>query len=70
MVMPPSIFALYLPYVCTFYIASATDLLILVSSLSVVFYFFFLRAEFERNKEECIWTTVSQIQDTFDFRRF
>ncbi len=70
LVLPPTIWSLVLPRGCYFYIGSITDLLQLLHLISVVFFFVFLRAEFQRNMEECIWTTVSQIQDTFDFRRF
>jgi len=49
---------------------SYIDLLSLANFLSLVLFFLFLRSEYLRNMEECIWTTVSQIQDTFDFRRF
>jgi len=55
---------------CPFYIGSWVDFLQWVKIISLLFYFFFIRSEYRRNMEECIWTTVSQIQDTFDFRRF
>jgi len=49
---------------------SYIDILTIVNFLALIFFFLFLRSEYLRNMEECIWTTVSQIQDTFDFRRF
>jgi len=55
---------------CVFVVASWVDFVHLLYIVSLVFFFLFLRSEYLRNMEECIWTTVSQIQDTFDFRRF
>jgi len=49
---------------------SYIDVLTIINFTSLVLFFLFLRSEYLRNMEECIWTTVSQIQDTFDFRRF
>jgi len=49
---------------------SYIDILTIVNFLALILFFLFLRSEYLRNMEECIWTTVSQIQDTFDFRRF
>ena len=49
---------------------SAVDLMHFSYFVSLIFFFLFLRSEYHRNMEECIWTTVSQIQDTFDFRKF
>jgi len=49
---------------------SYIDILTIVNYLALILFFLFLRSEYLRNMEECIWTTVSQIQDTFDFRRF
>lgn len=58
------------PSNCPFYFGSWVDFLQWVKIISLGFYFFFVRSEYKRNMEECIWTTVSQIQDTFDVRRF
>eukprot|EP00026_Physarum_polycephalum_P011500 Phypoly_transcript_11730.p1 GENE.Phypoly_transcript_11730~~Phypoly_transcript_11730.p1 ORF type:complete len:339 (+),score=38.53 Phypoly_transcript_11730:81-1019(+) len=49
---------------------SVIDILIMFNFIALILFFLFLRTEYLRNMEECIWTTVSQIQDTFDFRRF
>eukprot|EP01111_Echinosteliopsis_oligospora_P009965 TRINITY_DN3016_c0_g1_i1.p1 TRINITY_DN3016_c0_g1~~TRINITY_DN3016_c0_g1_i1.p1 ORF type:complete len:287 (+),score=27.19 TRINITY_DN3016_c0_g1_i1:235-1095(+) len=49
---------------------SWVDIVSIFNVVSLILFFWFLRAEYLRNMEECIWTTVSQIQDTFDFRRF
>jgi uncharacterized membrane protein YgcG len=55
---------------CAFYVGSWLDFVNLLDLVTMVLFFFFCRAEFMRNMEECIWTTVSSIQDSFDFRRF
>jgi len=68
--IPLNIWSSILPDVCIFGIASAVDLVHLCYLCSLILFFLFLRSEYLRNMEECIWTTVSQIQDTFDFRRF
>lgn len=60
-----------LPTGCIIFNAmSYIDLLTIANYIALIFFFLFLRSEYLRNMEECIWTTVSQIQDTFDFRRF
>lgn len=59
-----------LPFVCLGNALSWIDILIILNYISLLLFFLFLRSEYLRNMEECIWTTVSQIQDTFDFRRF
>jgi len=68
--IPLTIWSAILPNTCIFVIASAVDLIHLCYLASLILFFLFLRSEYLRNMEECIWTTVSQIQDTFDFRRF
>jgi len=68
--MPIHVWAEVLPNNCVFWIASWVDLLHLLYLISLACFFLFIRSEYLRNMEECIWTTVSQIQDTFDFRRF
>jgi len=55
---------------CVFVVASWVDLIHLVYFTSLIFFFLFLRSEYLRNMEECIWETVTHIQGTFDFRRF
>jgi hypothetical protein len=55
---------------CAFYVASWLDFVNLLDLTTMILFFAFCRAEFMRNMEECIWTTVSSIQDSFDFRRF
>lgn len=55
---------------CPLNFASWVDLLQWIYISSLGFYFYFLKSEYSRNVEECIWTTVSEIQDSFDFRRF
>lgn len=68
--LPLSVWAQFLPPKCFFGIFSAVDILHSAYLVSLVFFFLFIRSEYHRNMEECIWTTVSQIQDTFDFRKF
>jgi len=68
--LPLTIWNSAFPDGCVFVIASWVDLVHLSYIVSLLFFFLFLRSEYLRNMEECIWTTVSQIQDTFDFRRF
>ena len=47
--------------------ASLMDIFLMCSVLSLVFWFLFVRMEFGRVKERCIWETVSRVQDTFGF---
>jgi len=69
--LPLFFWAQLLPTKCIIWEAiSYIDLLIILNFVSLILFFLFLRTEYLRNMEECIWTTVSQIQDTFDFRRF
>ncbi|KYQ92332.1 hypothetical protein DLAC_06296 [Tieghemostelium lacteum] len=60
----------YLPGGCPMYIVSYVDFIQIFDFASLLFFFLFLRSEYSRNVEECIWTAVSQSQDTFDFRKF
>jgi len=55
---------------CLLYIGNATDLMVLPYIFSYIFLFLFIRSEYTRNMEQCIWDTVTQIQDNFDFRKF
>jgi len=51
--------------------ASTVDVIHLLFLLSQIFLFFFLRAEFFRNKDYCVWKIVSKRQEGFfDFREF
>jgi len=68
--LPLVVWSSMLPGGCVFVIASWVDFIHIFYIASLIFFFLFLRSEYLRNMEECIWTTVSQIQDTFDFRRF
>ena len=49
---------------------SWVDVIHLLYLLSLLFFFLFVRSEFLRNIEECIWTTMGEIQETFDIRKF
>jgi len=68
--VPLQLWAYILPDSCIFALGSWVDMIHIISFLAPLFFFLFLRSEYLRNMEETIWTTVSQIQDTFDFRRF
>eukprot|EP01127_Copromyxa_protea_P018080 TRINITY_DN5613_c0_g1_i1.p1 TRINITY_DN5613_c0_g1~~TRINITY_DN5613_c0_g1_i1.p1 ORF type:complete len:341 (+),score=70.20 TRINITY_DN5613_c0_g1_i1:28-1050(+) len=55
---------------CWFNAFGPLDVINVSFVLSHIFLFFFLRAEFIRNKENCVWTIVSKRTDFFDFRDF
>ncbi|KAJ3049774.1 hypothetical protein HK097_009233, partial [Rhizophlyctis rosea] len=50
--------------------ASWVDLVQWGGGVGLVLLFSFARKEFRRNKEEWVWATVSEVQNTFDFRRY
>jgi hypothetical protein len=56
------------PEVCPFYIGTWVDFLQWLQIIAYGLYMLFIRSEYIRNMEECIWTTVTQIQDTFDYK--
>lgn len=56
-----------LPDNCVFYVASWDDLTHSIYGLSLVFFFLFLRSEYLRNVEQCIWKTVTSMQDRLSF---
>jgi|ERR1712137_784686 len=64
--LPLNMWALILPEGCVFYIASWVDLIHLVYSSAVVFFFFFIRSEYLRNMKEYHWNTVTHIQRSFN----
>jgi len=68
--LPENIWANILPGSCIFIVAIWIDFIDTVYLISLLFFFLFIRSEYMRNMEETIWQSVSQIQDTFDFRRF
>jgi hypothetical protein len=49
--------------------ASFMDIFLFASVLSMFFWFLFIRLEFARVKERCIWEMVCKVQDTFGFLR-
>jgi uncharacterized membrane protein len=53
---------------CIFIVASWIDFILVLYLFSLICYFIFLRLEFLRNREECIWSAVCQYQESFDFR--
>jgi len=44
---------------CVFVVGSIVDLVHLLYLVSQIFFFLFLRSEYLRNAEECVWETVS-----------
>jgi len=60
--LPLNVWALILPDNCYFWLGSLVDLIHLLYFGSLLFFFLFIRNEYLRNMEECIWTTVSQVQ--------
>lgn len=69
-VLPPTVWQYYLPKGCAFYVGSWVDFLLLLDTVSFIFFFLFLRDEYLRNREVCMYTSVSQIHDTHSFKRF
>ena len=55
---------------CVFVVASWVDAVHLAYALGQILFFLFLKREFDRNKEECIWRIVSEQREQFDFRDF
>jgi len=68
--LPLNVWAYILPGNCVFVVASWVDFFHLFYLISLILIFLFVKNEYQRNMEETIWSTVSQIQDTFDFRKF
>lgn len=62
--IPLVVWSRILPNNCVFAVASLVDLVHILFILSLVFFFLFLTREYRRNMEECIWSHVSQIQDS------
>ncbi|EFA84002.1 hypothetical protein PPL_03075 [Heterostelium album PN500] len=60
--LPLFVWSKFLPGGCPLYIFSFVDIVQLSDFASLLFFFLFLRSEYIRNVEECIWTAVSQIQ--------
>jgi len=56
---------------CVFWVASVVDLLHIFYVTGLILYFAFLRSEYLRNMEECIWGAVQSFQrNAFDFKKF
>lgn len=68
--VPFSLWALAFGTDCIIWVGSAVDIIHLLYVIGLVLYFAFLRAEYLRNMEECIWHTVQRFQRSFDFRKF
>lgn len=69
-VLPLTTWQGFLPDHCVFYIAGWADLILLAGCSALVFFFLFLRLEFFRNRDPCIFTAVDQVKDTIKFRHF
>lgn len=69
-VFPDGFWQLVLGTKCIFYFGNWVNIIMILKLVGMFFLFSFIRQEFNRNMEECIWLTVSQIQDSFDIRRF
>eukprot|EP00042_Codosiga_hollandica_P030700 m.179485 g.179485 ORF g.179485 m.179485 type:complete len:326 (-) comp53425_c0_seq2:1296-2273(-) len=69
-VLPAEVWQYYVNQGCTFYVASTTDALVLISIISLFFLFIFLRQEFIRNKDATIYTTIAHIEDSMRFKAF
>ena len=67
--VPLSLWSLAFGQSCVFWVASGVDLVHLLYVVGLVLYFFFLRSEYHRNMEECIWRTVKKFQQNWDFRK-
>lgn len=65
--VPPSMVDLALPSTCVFYYGTIYDIFQLLSLASMTLFFVVVRSEYHRNMEECIWSTVSLIQDAWQF---
>jgi hypothetical protein len=75
--LPASIWGKLYEYApgCVFVVGSIVDLVHLLYLVSQIFFFLFLRSEYLRNAEECVWETVSAnegkaLRFNFAFRRF
>eukprot|EP01122_Echinamoeba_exundans_P003610 TRINITY_DN13690_c0_g1_i1.p1 TRINITY_DN13690_c0_g1~~TRINITY_DN13690_c0_g1_i1.p1 ORF type:complete len:400 (+),score=45.80 TRINITY_DN13690_c0_g1_i1:41-1240(+) len=56
---------------CVFYIASWLDLVHILYFVALLFFFIFLRAEYHRNRENCLYETVAEARESsFDFKNF
>eukprot|EP00053_Salpingoeca_punica_P024630 m.13996 g.13996 ORF g.13996 m.13996 type:complete len:314 (-) comp7015_c0_seq1:745-1686(-) len=69
-VLPPTVWQHFLPDNCVFYVAGWVDLILLLSFCALLFFFLFLRLEFYRNRDPCIFTAVNRLKDSIKFRNF
>jgi|ERR1712183_688721 len=65
--LPPSMCDIILPSSCIFFYATVYDVFQLLSFVALTLFFVVVRSEYRRNMEECIWQTVSLIQDAWQF---
>ena len=77
--VPLSVWTLGLGTQCILWVGSGVDIVHLAYVVGLVLYFFFLRSEYHRNMEDCIWKTVKRFQRNFsgpgtgggfDFKKF
>eukprot|EP00040_Diaphanoeca_grandis_P028880 m.168069 g.168069 ORF g.168069 m.168069 type:complete len:351 (-) comp31490_c0_seq1:71-1123(-) len=60
--LPTGVWQAVLPAGCVWDVLSWGDLLDALTFVTYIFYYLFMREEYQRNKETCIYSTVSQIQ--------
>jgi hypothetical protein len=68
--LPLEVWTQVLPDNCPFHFAGWVDLILAFYAGSVALWFVFARNEFRRNRDECVWSSVSRLQETFDIRAF
>ena len=66
--VPLSLWAAAFGTDCIFWIGNGVDLLHIFYVTGLILYFAFLRSEYLRNMEECIWHTVERFQRSFNFQ--
>lgn len=60
--LPTCVWQKIFPHDCLWNVLAWTDLLDLVTFVSYILYYLFMRDEYQRTKEACIYSTVSQVQ--------
>eukprot|EP01126_Amoeba_proteus_P034785 TRINITY_DN3480_c0_g2_i10.p1 TRINITY_DN3480_c0_g2~~TRINITY_DN3480_c0_g2_i10.p1 ORF type:complete len:117 (-),score=5.99 TRINITY_DN3480_c0_g2_i10:195-545(-) len=55
---------------CIWHSFGVLDIVLWCHTVAQFFIFFFIRAEFFRNKERCVWYYVKEREGVFDFRHF
>jgi len=57
--IPLEVWAYFLPNQCVFIIASFVDIINIFHLVALILFFVFLRLEYIRNSQECIWKRVN-----------